>query len=383
MSHKPRVRSSTGSLATPRSSDLLVPSWILGPLEDFPYYLFVLATIVSAFAVRAWVGYPQHLELTLSADWLLTIAFIYGALRGIIFIGRRMFREGDSLFETSFWRSVQQELFYLPRLVNFALILLTIPVVMTIFTAYKASIPNILPFSWDVTFAEWDRWLHFGTDPWILLHPVTSHPLILWILDKSYALWFPVLWTTFVWQAWHGTREQDYRSQYILAFAACWILLGNVAATFMSSAGPVYYELVTGQPSPFEPLVGYLLQVDSETPYRLRAVWAHDYLWRNYLEPDVALGDGISAMPSLHISMVVLMGLLGFRISRRWGWFFTVFGVLIFLGSISLAWHYAIDAYVAAIATVAIWWCSGKLVHRWRELALRSTQGSGLTLRDH
>lgn len=341
-------------------------SWLRGPLEDLPYYVFFLATVASAFAVRSWLGKPDSLELTFVADWLLTIVFIYGALRTIILVVILKFRHGGSLLDASLWQHVQQRLFDPQRLVNFALLLLTIPALMSIFTVYKATIPHIVPFSWDVRFAEWDRWLHLGTDPWMLLHPVTRHPLVLWILDKAYALWFPVVWTTFIWQSWHGSRESPFRSQYLLAFAACWILLGNIAATLLSSAGPVYYDLVTAQPSPFAPLVEHLLRVDSETPFRLRALWAHDYLWRQYLDPEISIGDGISAMPSLHISMVVLMGLIGFRINRGWGWFYTVFGLLIFAGSVSLAWHYAIDAYIAAIGTVGIWWCSGVVVRRWR-----------------
>jgi hypothetical protein len=349
-------------------------AWLWGPLEDLPYYAFFLATMASAFAVRGWLDQPSRLELAFVADWLLTIAFIYGALRTLVLILVLKFRHGESLLDTSFWRRIQQQLFDPPRLLNFSLILLTIPALMGIFTIYKATIPHIIPFSWDVRFAAWDRWLHLGTDPWILLHPATRHPAVLWILDKAYALWFPVLWTTFIWQAWHGSREGTYRSQYLLAFAVCWILLGNVAATLLSSAGPVYYDLVTGQASPFAPLVEHLLRVDAETPFRLRALWAHDYLWRQYLDPEIGIGDGISAMPSLHISMVVLMGLIGFRVGRGWAWFYTGFGLLIFIGSVSLAWHYAIDAYVAAIGTIGIWWVSGKLVRRWHAIRRQATE---------
>lgn len=338
-----------------------------GPFEDLPYFAFVALTLAAACTVRAQLGVPVRLKLVFYADWLLTIAFIYVAIRSLAILFAWKFRYRRRLLESEVWRRIGSRLFDPPRLVNFLVIFFTIPAVMTVFTIYKANIPDIQPFNWDVRLAELDRWLHFGRDPWTILQPVLGHPLAIWIVDKAYALWFPVLWVTFIWQAWHGSPATSTRSQYLLAFAACWILLGNVAATYFSSAGPVYYGRVTGQPDPFVPLVDHLLLVDATTPFRLRAVWAHDYLWREHLNPAVAVGDGISAMPSLHISMVVLLSLVGFRENRCLGWAYTAFGFLIFIGSISLAWHYAVDAYVALIGTLAIWGISGWLVRRWRE----------------
>jgi hypothetical protein len=40
------------------------------------------------------------------------------------------------------------------------------------------------------------------------------------------------------------------------------------------------------------------------------------------------------------------------------------------IGSVHLAWHYAIDGYVGALVAVFGWWAAGKLV-RW-DRALRN-----------
>jgi hypothetical protein len=36
------------------------------------------------------------------------------------------------------------------------------------------------------------------------------------------------------------------------------------------------------------------------------------------------------------------------------------FAVVIFLGSVMLGWHYAIDGYVGAAGVAAIWWWCGR-----------------------
>ena len=48
----------------------------------------------------------------------------------------------------------------------------------------------------------------------------------------------------------------------------------------------------------------------------------------------------------------------------RSGWILAVHGGLIFIGSIVLAWHYAIDGYVAAALVLVLWWLMGH-VSRW------------------
>jgi hypothetical protein len=183
-------------------------------------------------------------------------------------------------------------------------------------------------------------------------------------IDFTYYLWFPVVWLTIIWQAWHGDRDSDSRMQYLLTFALSWILLGTLAATWLSSAGPVYFASVTSEPDPFLPLMDYLRAVDAD--HTLQAIWAQDVLWQSYADPSRPAIEGISAMPSMHVSMGVLMALLGFRVRRWVGWAYTIFAVLIMLGSVHLAWHYAIDGYLAAVGTLLLWWMCGRFARWWR-----------------
>ena len=80
------------------------------------------------------------------------------------------------------------------------------------------------------------------------------------------------------------------------------------------------------------------------------------------LEPNAA-GE-ISAMPSMHNASALLFALAGYQVNRFWGWVLTVHATLIFIGSIHLAWHYAVDSYFAWGLTLVIWFAMAP-VSRW------------------
>ena len=125
--------------------------------------------------------------------------------------------------------------------------------------------------------------------------------------------------------------------------------------------GPVYYGRVVAGPDPYAPLLQYLAAVDAR--YGLYASELQRILWKGYVSPASApFYEGISAMPSLHVALPVLFALLAWRTHRGLFWATTAFAVIIFIGSIHLGWHYALDGYVAALGAAVIWWASGKLV---------------------
>jgi membrane-associated phospholipid phosphatase len=92
------------------------------------------------------------------------------------------------------------------------------------------------------------------------------------------------------------------------------------------------------------------------------ALTAMDELWKNY-ETGTGLINGISAMPSMHVGASILFAILGFSSGKKWlGYLMSAFAVLIFIGSIHLGWHYAIDGYAGAAVAVVCWWAAGKIV---------------------
>jgi hypothetical protein len=240
-------------------------------------------------------------------------------------------------------------------------ILLIYPFFTSTFTSLKVAIPHINPYSWDVPLSTLSQALHGGYLPWELLQPVFGYPLVTRALDLVYVSWFFVLYGILLWQIF-SLRDQRLRTQFIATFMLAWIVLGTLGATLLSSAGPCYYGLVTGLPDPYAPLMDYLREV-SKT-YHLFALQAQDYLWTGYQQRQTAFGDGISAMPSMHLSMATLFVLLAWRRSRRLGAVFTIYGLLIFVASIELGWHYAADGYVAILGTSLIWQIVGRLQRR-------------------
>lgn len=242
-------------------------------------------------------------------------------------------------------------------------IFLVLPVFMSMFSSFKVLIPTIQPFAWDATFAEWDRVLHFGRHPWEWLQPILGHPYVTAAVNFFYNLWFFVMYGVWMWQAF-STRDPALRMRYFLSFVLLWAILGTGLATLFSSAGPCYFGRVTGLADPYAGLMAYLNEASAHAPVWSLAV--QESLWTDHLAGALGLGSGISAMPSLHVATAVLFALLGWQTSRRLGIGFTAFAVIIMVGSVHLGWHYAVDGYVSAVATVLIWKAVGWFLARDR-----------------
>ena len=69
-------------------------------------------------------------------------------------------------------------------------------------------------------------------------------------------------------------------------------------------------------------------------------------------------------MPSLHVAIAVLTAMTLFKSNRVLGYIAWVYAFFIQVGSVHLAWHYAIDGYVGAILVVALWHLIGYLLRR-------------------
>jgi len=248
------------------------------------------------------------------------------------------------------------------RLLSGLTVVLLLPLFISAFTAFKSMIPIIQPFSWDPAFAAWDRAIHGGVEPWRLLQPVLGRPLLTSALNTVYHAWFFVMFAVVFWQAFSLSRPR-LRMRFLLSYLLVWIAVGTLAATLLSSAGPVYYHLVEGAEGGFRGLLAYLETADTQFP--VLALEVQQTLWQRYSEGGAAMGSGISAMPSLHVAMAFLFALLAWRVNRLLGACFYVFTALILLGSVHLAWHYAVDGYLALVLT----WCIWHLVDRFLEPA--------------
>lgn len=240
-------------------------------------------------------------------------------------------------------------------------VFLMIPIVSATFSYLKSMIPAVAPFSWDPLLAEWDGVLHGGYHPWEILQPLLGYPYVTFAINVFYNLWFLVLFGVMFWQTFAVSQPRQ-RMRYVLTLVLVWIVLGNLAASLLSSGGPVYYGRLTGLPDPFAPLMAYLRAANDILP--IWAVTTQDYVWDIYVQGGFDLGSGISAMPSIHVATSFSFALIGFATSRPLGIAFSLFAALILIGSVHLGWHYAIDGYVSIIATWLIWVGLGWLLDR-------------------
>jgi len=139
-------------------------------------------------------------------------------------------------------------------------------------------------------------------------------------------------------------------------------LVGNLVATLLSFAGPVYFGRVTGLADPFAPLMAYLHQANDVVP--VMALQVQDMLGQTYAGNSTDIGAGISAMPSLHVATAFSYALLGFAVRRWLGILLAGFATFIFIGSVHLGWHYALDGYVGILCTALTWRAVGWVLDR-------------------
>jgi hypothetical protein len=229
------------------------------------------------------------------------------------------------------------------------------------FSVLKMLMPRYIPFWLDEPFAKMDQILFFGYHPWELTHAVFSTPESTLTLDLFYSIWVLLLSVAIAGFALFAPRVE--RARFFLSFGAAWFFLGFVGAWIGASAGPCFLANLNSPLAPeFAGLMQRLHAASNSMDTVAQAVEWQEMLWQGYETQTYRFGLGISAMPSLHNAIAVLYAFMAFRFGKIAGWVFTAYAIIIFIGSIHLGWHYAVDGIFAALGMWAIWrvvnwWC--------------------------
>ncbi len=238
-------------------------------------------------------------------------------------------------------------------------LLLAVAVFMPTFSAMKSAIPLFNDYRWDNVFIAWDIALH-GRDPWLLLQPILGFPIITAILAVMYHVWVLLIYLGSVYFALY-VSNRDLVLRYFLSFILTWSLLGMALATYLASVGPVFLDPIVGD-SRFVQHVAYLEAANRVFPILVLPV--QEQLLAGYQDGLHGLGRGITAMPSMHVALAFLFWLAARQISRVFGWIMFGFLTIILIGSVHLAYHYAVDGYVSIGLTFLIWKFAGALTSR-------------------
>lgn len=185
----------------------------------------------------------------------------------------------------------------------------------------KAMLPVATTMWADAPLANFEAAL-FGQDLWRLF-PSSNR-----IMDAIYMAWLPTVGMAFTILYF---SKRPNRSQAILALFLTIGVLGTIGQYALPSGGPIFFERL-GFGDRF-----------SEIPYAWQTNVAAEKLWSAFEGRYISFATGISAFPSIHVAVSTWM-VITFRNPLA-----AAYAVFIFIGSVALGWHYALDGIAGAI----------------------------------
>jgi membrane-associated phospholipid phosphatase len=235
-------------------------------------------------------------------------------------------------------------------------IVLLIPAFFGVFGEIKLSMHFLIPVYADPYLAAADRAL-FGMDAWKAISKFLPSGSITVLLDYTYLAWFPIMYAAILAAAFMGGNPER-RFRFFATYFMSWIILGNLVALLGDSVGPCFYEVFYGT-QPFRPLFDRLNDV-SERVHEVMALEVQEYVIHHYMTGTEVLGEGLSAFPSLHVAIAMLVALFLYDFNKIAGFLGVAFLSLILIGSVMLGWHYAVDGLASVVAVPLLWALAGR-----------------------
>lgn len=215
------------------------------------------------------------------------------------------------------------------------------------FGSLKAGIPRTIPFWFDGPVSQLEVRL-FGTDAWAALHSFLGGAVP----------FFDRLYSTFVGThllavlALLALKPSPFKSRALIALVLAWLVLGVIGAYLLSSAGPIFYDRVYGGHH-FSALTRML---EAHAPV---ATFTADALWSIQQEGIPRIGNGISAAPSMHVTLTLWLALVLRK--TRFALLAWIYWGLIWIGSVLLGWHWFFDGLIGSAGMLVLWGLAPRL----------------------
>ena len=266
----------------------------------------------------------------------------------------------------------------LPRFICGTLVAFTaIPIFFWSFSKIKTTMPLIMDYWADGLLAKLDRALHLGSDAWIYAHYMTD-----WLPIRAVEVLYLDGWGCLIcgvqFVALALDSNQKRAAAYLCIYVLSWVAVGNVLALVFLSVGPVYSDALLNEDS-FADLNIALQEsgIAQSVVGRLQ-----DWLWQLHSLGETQFGSGISAFPSVHVSVATVAAFYMHDMARHA--VVSVIAVLIVLTilllSVMIGWHYAVDGYASILIVAGLRYLlivrRGLASKPWRRLVARSSQST-------
>jgi len=327
---------------------------------DYRLAYFILVSHTALMSSLVWyLGVKPHLMtastyLSWSFTALLNIAAFY-----MLWVVLRLLFQGHAHPTAALKTKMAELLLRNDRLAHATHSTIVFIALIVVFGSVKSTIPAIVPFAWDSALIRIDRAIFGGIDPYILTSKLFGSGVAIVALNVFYNLWVIMVTGAMVWVPWIG--DHTLRIRFILTMLLAWFLGGNILAIWFSSAGPCYVGYLSGDQT-FAPLLKLLADVREDTGM-VWALNAQEILWASYAQGEGII-SGISALPSMHVAFAVIVACVAWRFGGARRWAAIAFALAIFIGSIQLAWHYAVDGIVGG-ALALLFWKASAILATW------------------
>ncbi|MEW7008932.1 phosphatase PAP2 family protein [Lentilitoribacter sp. EG35] len=230
---------------------------------------------------------------------------------------------------------------------------------MGMYTAIKTSFADLQGFQHDIWQADLDKLLFFGSDPWRIMFDSIHSIALQKFVEINYNMYWHIQVFAIIALAAYADSRSEMKVRYLSSIVWVWVIVGTIFAGLFISAGPAFYGLVTGDEMRFGEQLAILAQHEQSSAIRYQA-----YLWSAYASTTPSLGTGISAFPSMHVSLVCMNVFFAFEINRKLGFIALIYALFVWVSSVYLAWHYAIDGLAGALLVAVIYYSTRRFMKK-------------------